>query len=33
MWSDGGEHPYPEFGWDGAEKGYTITAYLRGEVA
>lgn len=33
MWSDGGEHPYPKFGWDGAEKGYTVTAYLRGEVA
>lgn len=32
-WSDGGERPYPEFGWDGQKLGYNVTAYLVGEVA
>lgn len=32
-WSDGTNRPYPEFGWDGEEKGYSVTACLRGDAA
>lgn len=31
-WTDGSMRPYPD-GWGGADSGYTVTAYLRGDVA